>query len=122
MRHNTGHVIDVVPTILELAGASRLPAAAPRAPGRSLIPAFGKDGSVQRPDLWWFHDGHRAIRAGDWKLVSPKGGAWELYDLKTDRTETVDLAARHPDRVKSLAARWKRRMQEFRELALSESP
>ena len=54
--------------------------------------------------------------------MSPKGGAWELYDLKTDRTETVDLATKHPHRVKSLAARWKRRMQEFRDLALSESP
>ena len=122
LRHNTGHVIDVVPTILELAGASRLPADAPQAPGRSLVPAFGKDGTVQRPDLWWLHDGHRAIRVGDWKLVSPKGGAWELYDLKTDRTETVDLADKHPDRVRQLAVRWKQRMQEYRALALSESP
>ena len=122
LRHNTGHVIDVVPTILELAGASRLPADAPQAPGRSLVPAFGKDGTVQRSDLWWLHDGHRAIRVGDWKLVSPKGGAWELYDLKTDRTETVDLADKHPDRVRQLAVRWKQRMQEYRALALSESP
>ena len=122
LRHNTGHVIDVVPTILELAGASRLPADAPQAPGRSLVPAFGKDGTVQRSDLWWLHDGHRAIRVGDWKLVASKGGAWELYDLKTDRTETVDLADKHPDRVRQLAVRWKQRMQEYRALALSESP
>ena len=73
-------------------------------------------------DSWWLHDGHRAIRVGDWKLVASKGGAWELYDLKTDRTETVDLADKHPDRVRQLAVRWKQRMQEYRALALSESP
>ncbi|GIS59736.1 MAG: hypothetical protein CM1200mP2_19610 [Planctomycetaceae bacterium] len=59
---------------------------------------------------------------GTGSLWLPRGGAWELYDLKTDRTETVDLADKHPDRVRQLAVRWKQRMQEYRALALSESP
>jgi arylsulfatase len=44
---------------------------------------------------------------GDWKLVA-KGpaGKWELYDIKSDRTESNDLAAKHPEKVKELAAMW----------------
>ena len=55
-------MIDVVPTILELAGVKRLPADAPKAPGRSLLPAFSGDASLKREYLWWLHGGHRAIR------------------------------------------------------------
>jgi arylsulfatase len=47
------------------------------------------------------------VRVGDWKLVAKgPGGPWELYDLRTDRTEMNDLAAQHPDKVKELAAKW----------------
>ncbi len=49
-----------------------------------------------------------AVRAGNWKLVeSPTSKAWELYDLAADGTETTNLAARHPDVVQDLVARWK---------------
>src|SRR5262249_22528145 len=56
--------------------------------------------------LAWEHEGNRAIRAGDWKLVASFKGDWELYDLANDRTEGNDLAARQPGKVKELAAQW----------------
>ena len=50
---------------------------------------------------------HAAIRIGDWKLVRfGRQGAWELYNLKTDRTELHNLAATEPTRAKQLAAEW----------------
>jgi arylsulfatase len=122
LRQDVGHVIDVVPTVLELARARRLPAKAPQAPGRSLVPAFAKNNSVSRDSLWWFHDGHRAIRMGDWKLVAAKGEAWELFNLRKDRTETDDLATRYPEKVKQLERAWNRRLSEIRDLALRDLP
>ncbi len=115
-------MIDVVPTVLELARAKRLPAKAPQAPGKSLVPAFAKNNSVSRDSLWWFHDGHRAIRMGDWKLVAAKGKPWELFNLQQDRTETDDLAARHPEKVKQLERAWNRHLSEIRDLALRDLP
>jgi arylsulfatase len=109
-------VIDLVPTMLELAG---LPVAAapgaPELPGRSLRPAFQRDGAVQRDFLYFDHEGNRALRVGDWKLVSAKrdGDAWELYDLARDRGEARNLAAAHPDRVREMASRWQAAADEY---------
>jgi arylsulfatase A-like enzyme len=47
--------------------------------------------------------GHRAVRAGDWKLVALAGKPWELYNLRLDHTEMHDLAAQHPQRVAEMA-------------------
>lgn len=116
LRHDVGHVIDLLPTLLELAGASpALPAGAPPFPGRSLVPAFATDGSVTRDALFFHHEGNRALRTGDWKLVSSQtdNDAWELYDLKSDRTEQHNLAAAEPARVREMAARWQQMQDEF---------
>ena len=118
LRHDPGHVIDLVPTILELAGRPRLEAAtgrpAPARPGKSLVPAFARDGTVRHDDLWWEHEGNRAIRVGDWKLVAAgRDGPWELYDLANDRTETHNLAREQPEKVRELARRWEERRDEF---------
>jgi arylsulfatase len=68
--------------------------------------------------LWWFHSGNRAIRVGDWKLVSAGADApWELYNLTQDRSETRDLASSDPDRAASLARAWTDRLEKFRALA-----
>ena len=74
--------------------------------GRSLVPAFtGKP--IQREALFWEHEGNAAVRVGDWKLVRlGRGGPWELYNLKSDRTEQHNLAAEYPDRAKELATQW----------------
>ena len=124
LRHDPTHMIDFVPTVLELAG-SKHPKTwnnqpVPPPPGRSLAPAFAADGAVQHEYLWWLHDGHRAIRVGDWKLVADRQGPWELYHLADDRGESHDLAAAHPDRVAELAALWQQRADQFRELALAD--
>jgi len=122
LRHDPGHVIDLVPTILEVTRARRTDdrdgQPLPPPPGQSLVPAFAHDGSVRHDDLWWEHEGNRAIRVGDWKLVaSGQDGPWELYDLATDRTETRDLARPQPAKVSDLARRWQRRRDEFAALA-----
>jgi arylsulfatase A-like enzyme len=122
LRHDPGHLIDIVPTILQAAGApghSQAPEGRPfpTPPGKSLMPAFAHDGALRHDDLWWAHDGNRAIRVGDWKLVAAKNEPWELYDLATDRTETRDLAPTNLTKVRELAQRWQRRMDEFTALA-----
>jgi len=112
LRHNPTHFIDILPTIMELAGDAESQTnkikGAPERPGISLLPAFAKDGTVKHKSLWWCHQGNRAIRMGDWKLSGRKGkdGKWELYDLKVDRSETKDLASVHPDKVNALSKQW----------------
>ncbi|WP_346331374.1 arylsulfatase [Prosthecobacter sp. SYSU 5D2] len=117
LRHTPSHVVDIVPTILEIAGVEKPKEwngeAMPEAPGKSLLPAFAKDETIPRDSLWWLHEGNRAVRVGDWKLVAAKGDAWELYDLKTDRAEAHDLAAKMPDKVKELEAVWQQQTDEF---------
>jgi len=121
LRRNPGHVIDIVSTILEVAGAQRIAErdgkAVPSPPGASLVPAFATDGNVSHDALWWLHEGNRAIRIGDWKLVAAKGDPWELYDLASDRNETENLAQQHPERVRDLEREWTLRLDEFRRLA-----
>lgn len=56
----------------------------------------------------WEHEGNRAIRDGKWKLVSKHPGAWELYDLESDRTELNNLAPKFPEKARELAEKWER--------------
>ena len=70
--------------------------------GQSLVPAFDRDG-LDRPPMFWEHEGNAAVRIGKWKLVRNYPRAWELYDMEADRTELNDLAAKHPDRVADMA-------------------
>jgi arylsulfatase len=108
IRTTPGHVIDVVPTVLEVAGAevSKNGNNAPELPGKSLARLFSGDTQLDRPYLWWLHEGNRALRQGDWKVVAAKDRPWELYDLSKDRCETKDVAAEHPARVKELVRLW----------------
>ncbi len=110
LRHQAGHVIDLMPTLAELAGASypktRHNRAIQPAEGHSLVPALtGRTAPASRT-LFWEHEGNKAVRLGDWKAVAKGRGAWELYDLRTDRAEGHDLAATQPDRTKELASLW----------------
>jgi arylsulfatase A-like enzyme len=110
-RSQPAHVIDVMPTCLDVAGAA-VPATrggrpAPPLEGTSLVPAFRGE-TLERDCLCWEHEGHAAIRVGDLKLVrTGRDGAWELYDLAADRTEQHDLAAVRPAEVTALAERWR---------------
>ena len=108
-----GHVIDLVPTVLDLAGLPADKKAGPAYPGTSLNPVFKGKGKSEPRDLWWAHDGHRAYRSGDWKIVSKKGKDWELYDLGEDRTERKDLAGTKKAKVEQLADKWEKTVDGF---------
>jgi arylsulfatase A-like enzyme len=126
LRHNPTHLIDVVPTALDLAGLSHPKTwkdqPVPTPPGRSLVPAFVKDNTVTHDALWWLHEDNRAIRVGDWKLVAAKGDPWELYDLSRDRGESQNLAAKYPDKARELEKLWTTRWEEFSALARKDAP
>ncbi len=115
-RHNAlepqpAHLIDLMATCVDLAGATYPKEHAGQGiiplEGVSLRPAFKGD-SLNRPGPIFFeHEGNRAVRDGEWKLVA-KGprGDWELYNIASDRTEQQDLAAAEPEKVKTMAAQW----------------
>lgn len=116
LRRTPAHVIDIVPTLLELTAAAK-PAEAPAPPGISLVPVIMNDGTVEHQSLWWFHDGHKAIRVGDWKAVAPAGQPWELYNLTNDRGESKNLADAKPHKLQQLVADWDMQLAEITELA-----
>lgn len=120
LRQSPGHVVDVVPTLMELAGVEHPKEVdgkpVPASPGRSLVPTFKENTSVSRPPLWWLHEGNRALRSGNFKIVATKDAAWELYDLSTDRSEEQNLAESQPERLREMAAEWDGITAEFIEL------
>ena len=127
LRHTPSHLIDLVPTILELTGTKRFETwnnePTPKPPGTSLVPAFGREVSVPHELLWWYHSGNRAIRIGDWKLVAwGEQGPWELFDLNRDRSETKNLASQFPGKVRQMELAWKAKLEEFQELAKRDLP
>ena len=109
-RNQVGHLIDIMPTCVELAGATypqefKGNAILPME-GKSLVGTFANQPLV-RDAIYWEHIGNAAVRVGDMKLVrTGRESAWELYDLSKDRTELHDLAAAQPGTVKELAAKW----------------
>ncbi|MEI7533164.1 MAG: arylsulfatase [Verrucomicrobiae bacterium] len=126
LRTNPGHLIDVVPTIFDLVGGKQPETVAgmpvPPLPGKSLVPVFAKDGTVKHDYLWFCHDGNRAIRMGDWKLVADHKQPWELYDLSVDRSETKNLASAYPEKVKEMEAAWIKHAEELKALAMQDLP
>ena len=108
-RHQPAQLPDVMATFLDVAGAG-YPAAfrgrkMPPLEGYSLTPVF-RNLDSDREALYWEHEGNCAIRQDNWKLVKRFPGDWELYDMEADRTETNDLARKHADVVRELAALW----------------
>jgi len=99
---HVGHLIDILPTMLELAGAEQ----PEQLPGHSLVPVL-KARPTERPwPIYWQFNKAKAIRDRNWKLVKFGNRNWELYDLKADPSELNDLANKHPDRVGRMAAQW----------------
>jgi arylsulfatase len=121
LRHAVGHVIDLAPTILSKAGGvwptEYEGQPMPANPGRDLAITFNDDRDIDREFLWWLHEGNRAVRAGDWKLVADRDRPWELYNLAVDRAENHNLAAEDPPRVNKLEQLWIKTTREFEELA-----
>lgn len=107
-----GHVVDFMPTLLELSGAdypaTRSGKPVPATEGKSLLPIFRGQHRPGHDHVCWHLFGNRAIRKGDWKLVwGVTGKRWELYNMKTDRTETTDLSGQFPDRVAEMKQLWR---------------
>ncbi|MFN5296921.1 MAG: sulfatase/phosphatase domain-containing protein, partial [Planctomycetaceae bacterium] len=126
MRTTPVHLIDVLPTVLELAGVEPPTevggAPVPPRPGRSLVPALRGNTPIEREALWWLHEGNRAVRVADWKLVAAKNQPWELYNLAEDRTETRNLAPELPERVLELERRWSQLGDSLRVAPAAETP
>jgi len=123
VRNQTGHEIDIMPTIAELAHANyptefKGNKITPMQ-GVSLVPTFF-DKPLKPRVIYWEHEMNKAVRMGKWKLVCQsemldgKGGAWkhyhsepwELYNTETDRSELHDLAAKNPAMVTKMSAMW----------------
>ena len=109
LRHQVSHLIDLMPTFVEVAGAEY-----PKEfnghtiqpmEGMSLVKFLGARQTIKRT-LFWEHEGNRAVRDGDWKLVGSRNGPWELYQIRRDRTELNDLAKANPEKFKALKAKW----------------
>ncbi|MEM7391876.1 MAG: sulfatase-like hydrolase/transferase, partial [Verrucomicrobiota bacterium] len=107
------HVMDMMPTLLAAAGAAypmtlgdtrRLPIE-----GRNLLPVM-RGGKLAERAIGFDHQGARALRRGDWKVVRgkrmPTKATWELYNLSTDRCEVNNVASSHPERVEAMVKEW----------------
>ncbi len=107
MTNQVGHLIDLMPTLVELAGATYPKQFAGHdvlpMEGISLVPAFTGGSSRTNEPLYWEFSGNHAIRIGKWKLVAERAKDWELYDIVADRTELNDLIDAHPERVAKMA-------------------
>ncbi len=108
--HQPAHVMDLMPTVLDAAGATYPTeyAGSPITPtsGRSLLGSCRGERESQPRVILWEHQGNAALRAGQWKLVRRHPQQWELYDMAADRMETVDLAEQEPAMVRHLANQW----------------
>lgn len=111
LEQTPGHLIDLMATAVDLAKAEYPKTfhegqAIKPMEGKTLAPLFTGQ-SIERDAIYWEHEGNKAIRVGDYKLVS-KGadGDWELYNLAVDRSEQNDLSNDQPQRVKQLASMW----------------
>lgn len=102
LRKQPGHLIDLMATCVDLSGA-KYPSDATPLVGRSLKGAFANE-PIEREAIYWEHEGNRAVRVENWKLVAKHNGPWELYDLSKDRIERNNLAAEESARVEKMAA------------------
>ena len=110
MTDQVGHIIDILPTFMEITAAAypgeiegrKLKPLA----GKSLLPVFR--GRQRKPHdvLFWQYGRAKAVRTGKWKLVKYGDADWELYDLEEDRTELKNLAGQYPQRVEEMAGLW----------------
>jgi arylsulfatase A-like enzyme len=105
-----GHLIDIMATCVDLAGAN-YPAKQNEIliqpmEGVSLRRAFQDSPLERKEPLFWEHEGNRALREGDWKIVAKDNQSWELYNLTVDRAEQNNLTATESDRLKSMSQKW----------------
>lgn len=108
------HYIDFMPTCLELAGVEYpveyngnsiqpLPSES-----QSLVPLLEDNGEFDADrELYWEHEGGKAVRIGNWRLTQLKGDdKWKLYNMSTDYSETTDLTSQYPEKASQLKKKW----------------
>ncbi len=110
------HVIDILPTCLELANAAyptQVNGEKTTSPaGKSLLPVLFGESEATHDTLYWEHQHGKAIRVGDWKMSALPGKKWELFDLATDHTETTDLSVQYPEKVEQMNFAWEKWAEE----------
>ena len=119
LSRQVGHVIDIMPTLAEIAGATYPSTSAIKRPdGTSLSNYLMGASETQSRRIAWEHFGNRAILDGKWKLVAHKDAEWKLYDMETDRTELNDLSSKESevrDRLENAYGKWVRDGYRFEE-------
>ncbi|WP_109467537.1 arylsulfatase [Albibacillus kandeliae] len=104
--HDARHVSDIMPTILDVTGASYPKdfggVGVQNLDGESLIDTFRNIYRQREQPIYWEHEGNCAMRDGDWKLVREFGQDWELYNMRVDRTELNDLRHKDPTRAEGM--------------------
>ena len=112
-----GHLIDFMATFLDLGNATYPETVGERVidplQGKSLAPILRGQKRDPHATLYQHFSNNRAIRQGDWKVVSARGGPWELYNIAEDRTELNDLAGTDPERARRMADEWFRIAKEI---------
>lgn len=107
--HEVGHVVDLMPTCVELSGATYPKEYQGRTiqpmEGKSLVPAIQGKPLGER-ELFWRHNKCDSVRVGDWKMDRISRKPWELYNMRVDPSEVHNLAAAKPEMVKALEAKW----------------
>jgi arylsulfatase len=108
--NDPGHLIDIMPTIVELTGA-KYPTeynghSIQPMEGVSLVPVFSGKPTNRTAPIFYAHEGNRGLRSGSWKLVMKYNGPWELYDMEADRTERHNLIKEKPEVAAALIAQW----------------
>ena len=124
LRHQPSHLIDLMPTFVQIAGAE-YPTMyngheIQPMQGRSLLPLFDNAKIKESRTLYWEHEGNRAIRDGHWKLVGSRNGPWELFDVALDRSELNELSEQRPNVAARLKSKWKKWANEVGVLTPSE--
>ncbi len=110
INHGVGHVMDILPTCLELAEAeypstiNGMETVPPE--GKSLLPLINRQIAATHDTLFWEHEGGRAVRVGNWKVSALRDSQWELFNLEKDRTESNNLAKKYPKKVTEMNALW----------------
>lgn len=105
------HLIDVMATCVDVADAgypaTKADTKVPPMAGVSLAETFvDNTAELPRDTIYWEHEGNRALRRGNWKLVAKENRAWGLYNIAKDRGEQHDLAENKPDVVRELSNAW----------------
>lgn len=113
-----GHLIDLAPTILKLAGLKpeNPTKDAPKFSGIDLMPTLLGEARTSTRELFFNQSGNRAFRQGKWKIVaSANDRAWSLHDMTTDRSEENNVGRRNPEKLLELTMRWERLSKDFAE-------